>query len=76
MKCKNAIVIFSSVSLRTCIYLTVETIVHVTYFDVLYSDHCFVRNWRKPLYTIGIFLYYPKIFLFTCVSENNCEVDI
>lgn len=44
MKCKNAIVIFSSVSLRTCIYLTVETIVHVIYFDVLYSDHCFVRN--------------------------------
>lgn len=74
MKCKNAIVIFSSVSLRTCIYLTVETI--VIYFDVLYSDYSFVRNWRKPLYTIGIFLYYPKIFLFTCVSENNCEVDI
>lgn len=74
MKCKNAIVIFSSVSLRTCIYLTVETI--VIYVDVLYSDHCFVLNWRKPLYAIGIFLNYPKIFLFTCVSENNCEVDI
>lgn len=76
MKCKNVIVIFFLVSLRICIYLIVEIIVYVIYFDVLYSDYCFVWNWWKLLYIIGIFLYYLKIFLFICVFENNCEVDI